>query len=879
MNCCATADLPICPCGQFVHPRTIANPPSLDAIAYRVGDYASFRHALLLSLPGEIELARWRPGAQGDLAVQMVEWWAYLADILTFYNERIAAQAYLRTADRPESVNRLIRLLGYRPRPGTGATGLVAALTTGVKPFTLPAGFQIQSKAGPGKTPQIFELDRDVTITPPIGTTGASGSTNVGSAPTAAQKQIGADNAVLLAGAASAIKKGDRVLLLPIANGSPGSVVASATAVTHEKDALGKPITRIALDADHTTLVTKVTDVTQFRILASSQSAQVWQYPAKDDSVIFAFSPFHTITFFGTIGTGGFGFRPTTLQVDLASVVRGLKTGDPIVFEGPDATLYPQFGNLTNSTEAIWFANPGGYDPTKPTVYTSADPAIGPDPTKAPPIPIPHTRITFGWAGAVNGPTDTMAARPGYLVRYGWKEVGPLIAATGATVGGPSGGGLTLQAAQGTPLGNLADPTVLVEDVNGNGAAGAVLGDNQVQIADPVPVLVPPLRILTNLLPVSRGKTVANEVLGNGNALIAGQDFVLQNAPVTYLQSADSTSGENYKSTVRVWVNQLEWAEVSSFYGQPPGAQVFLTREDDAGKTHIVFGDGDNGARLPTGVNNVTASYRYGSGAEVPAVGSLTVVLQPQPGLRAIRNPVAVGGGADPDAPDKVRKLAPRSVLTFGRAVSMDDFQTIAAQTPGVARAKAAVAFDALAQRPRVTVWVGDETGAVDAARAAIVGAADPNRLPRVVLARALVIRLSLTLMIDRRRDADMVQAAVRSALVDVDAGLFGVNTVGIGQAYYDSQIYASCLAVPGVTAVHSLQFEMARVPLELGVIRTVGLFKLFGSTVFPEPTTPNFIVVTVPRSTCCGQRHDPGEGAFFFLLDSHLSLAKEAAP
>ena len=66
----------------------------------------------------------------------MVEWWAYLADVLTFYNERIANQAYLGTADLPESVNRLIQLLGYRPRPAIGATGMVAALVDGPKPVT-----------------------------------------------------------------------------------------------------------------------------------------------------------------------------------------------------------------------------------------------------------------------------------------------------------------------------------------------------------------------------------------------------------------------------------------------------------------------------------------------------------------------------------------------------------------------------------------------------------------------------------------------------------------------------------------------------------------------------------------------------------------------
>ena len=60
----------------------------------------------------------------------MVEWWAYLADILTFYNERIANEAYLGTAQLPESVNHLVQLLGYRPQPALGRKGQLAALLT-----------------------------------------------------------------------------------------------------------------------------------------------------------------------------------------------------------------------------------------------------------------------------------------------------------------------------------------------------------------------------------------------------------------------------------------------------------------------------------------------------------------------------------------------------------------------------------------------------------------------------------------------------------------------------------------------------------------------------------------------------------------------------
>src|ERR1039458_10191191 len=108
---------------------------------------------------------------------------------------------------------------------------------------------------------------------------------------------------------------------------------------------------------------------------------------------------------------------------------------------------------------------------------------------------------------------------------------------------------------------------------------------------------------------------------------------------------------------------------MQSFYGQPPNAQVFVLREDDSGQTHVTFGDGVNGALLPTGTNNVTATYRYGAGAAAPSAETLTVIQTPQPGLQGVRNPLPPTGGNDPDSPALLTTLAPQSVLTFNRAV------------------------------------------------------------------------------------------------------------------------------------------------------------------------------------------------------------------
>jgi predicted phage baseplate assembly protein len=388
----------------------------------------------------------------------------------------------------------------------------------------------------------------------------------------------------------------------------------------------------------------------------------------------------------------------------------------------------------------------------------------------------------------------------------------------------------------------------LIEDANNVGirASGSTV-DSQLSLAgmpDPSLRLTPPLRALFDVLPVSRGKTAPREVLGSGDATIAGQEFVLGKSPLTYLQDENPASGEGYKSTLRVWVDGIEWREVAGFYNQPSDARIFVTREDDRAKTHVLFGDGENGARLPTGVSNVVASYRYGSGGEAPDAGTLTVILEPRPNLKAVRNPVAVGGGSDPDPPDRIRRYAPRSVLTFGRAVSGDDYETIAASAPGVVRARAYWAWNAQEQRGMVTVYVGDEQAAVDSAISALSQADDPNRPLVVHPATAVPIYLSLDLLIHPDREPKEVRARATAALVDSESGLFSANALRIGVPVYRSQIEAACL-VPGTVAMHGL------------IVRT----KHNGTWL--EET---------------GFRYLPGEGGFFKLDAANLSILVDGA-
>jgi hypothetical protein len=130
--------------------------PPLD---YRVGTFATFRQQMLESL---IEtLPGWRPPGAGtaDYATVLVELWAYVADVLTFYQERIANEAFLPTATGADSLRRLAELVRYRPLPGSAASTMLAFNLAKDTTVTIPARLRASSRAARGKPAVVFETD------------------------------------------------------------------------------------------------------------------------------------------------------------------------------------------------------------------------------------------------------------------------------------------------------------------------------------------------------------------------------------------------------------------------------------------------------------------------------------------------------------------------------------------------------------------------------------------------------------------------------------------------------------------------------------------------------------------------------------------------
>ena len=84
----------------------------------------------------------------------------------------------------------------------------------------------------------------------------------------------------------------------------------------------------------------------------------------------------------------------------------------------------------------------------------------------------------------------------------------------------------------------------------------------------------------------------------------------------------------------------------------------------------------------------MVADYREGSGLDgrVAAV-SLRTLLDLPVGLKSATNPSEATGGADPESIEQARENAPTTVRTFGRAVSLRDFEDLVRSSGEVAKA------------------------------------------------------------------------------------------------------------------------------------------------------------------------------------------------
>src|SRR6185436_14572541 len=173
---------PSCGCCEGtrkITPVSTANRPGLDQLTYRIGTHGEFFETMKARL-GNLVVVATGPDGQTfetfyplqdlttrqttDPAIALLDGWATVGDVLTFYQERITNEGYLRTATERRSTLELARLVGYKLRPGVAATVYLAYTLDDnqIEPVEIAAGARSQSVPNPGETAQSFETSESL---------------------------------------------------------------------------------------------------------------------------------------------------------------------------------------------------------------------------------------------------------------------------------------------------------------------------------------------------------------------------------------------------------------------------------------------------------------------------------------------------------------------------------------------------------------------------------------------------------------------------------------------------------------------------------------------------------------------------------------------
>ena len=815
-----------CECCDGVSASTpvgLFNRAGLSAINYRIGDYGQFKESLHAGLSSSAypTLAGLRTRDADDYTLGLLDAVACAADVLTFYQERVANESYLRTATERVSLQEMGKLIGYRLRPGVAAETWLAfaletprvapasmppepgAFVTGIpSALTLAVGMKVQSVPGPEEKPQTFETVEEITarpewnaIRPWLSVPGAPG--------------LGATE-MWVKGVANHLKVGDALVFV-------------------DADFLGHPTTNTQWDfrlidavevepaADRThlswrggllrvsaliePLIAPQVYVLRKRAAVFGNNAPLWRsmnqsfrtdyLEAADDPGEW---PDFTITTQVVGATGG--------QVDLDAVYSEVK---------PDGLV------LLTRIESDGGRTGGAVKTTGVVELKSA--RLAPK-TFASLFKITSTVDVSLAAFALSGKVTRIGVQGKNLdteflnfVRetsvYAQSE--PLTLAPYPILDAIEGGSLPLAV---SPEGYFAGRKLIVAGLRLDDATRLVHQATLVEV-QPNPngtvlTITPPLPtslrrdtvvVHANVALATHGET-ASQILGAGDASKTFQRFELKRLPLTY-RSATNETGTDSELSVRI--GDVEWTEKGTLFGSAPTERAYALCVDEQGKSWVVFGDGVRGTRLPSGVNNVRARYRQGLGQEGNVGEDKLTQLMTRPlGLKSVSNPVAAQGGTDAEPVGQARRTMPLGTRTLGRVVSLLDYEDFAMAFAGIAKAQAQVLQ--LAGGPTITITLAGSAGTplsdsspvLNNLWRALKANGDPHVNVLLLSYRAVSFRLGLKVKRDPAFELKPLLAAVEAAL----RAHFAFDARALGQAVMQSDVIAVAHSVPGVIAI-----------------------------------------------------------------------------
>ena len=307
--------------------------------------------------------------------------------------------------------------------------------------------------------------------------------------------------------------------------------------------------------------------------------------------------------------------------------------------------------------------------------------------------------------------------------------------------------------------------------------------------------------IYGNVVKATHGET-RKEVLGRGDGAKALQAFTLKQAPLTFV-SAPNPSGVD--STLKVFVNDVQWHEADALAGLSPTDRRFITKTDDDSKTTVLFGNGKEGARLPTGLENIKAEYRNGIGKPGNVKAEQISLLATKPlGAKAVINPLGASGGADREGRDQARKNAPLAVTALDRLVSVRDYEDFARTFAGIGKASAMALSDGHRRLVHLTIAGADDIPIDETSdlfrnlRQALQDFGDPAQAFQVAVREVMLLVISARVRILPDYQWESVVTRLRAALLDA----YGFERRGLGQDVLLSEVISVMQAVRGVAYV-----------------------------------------------------------------------------
>ncbi|WP_405578155.1 putative baseplate assembly protein [Streptomyces sp. NBC_01092] len=309
------------------------------------------------------------------------------------------------------------------------------------------------------------------------------------------------------------------------------------------------------------------------------------------------------------------------------------------------------------------------------------------------------------------------------------------------------------------------------------------------------------VRILGNVVEATHGES-REEAIGSGDSDRVNQTFALWQSPLTWLAD-DNPLGATPVLEIRV--DGIQWHEVDSLAGRGPGERVYITGSTADGRTTVTFGDGINGARLPSGHENIRARYRFGTGkAANVAADRVTQPLTRPLGVTQVTNPRPAKGGADADGPGLTRRTIPLAVSALDRLVSESDYEDFARSRAGIGRAAARELFDGRRRVLHVTVAgtddvpIDDDSDTLRALRGALTEYGDLNLPVRVDVRELVLLLIAAKVKVAPDHAWEFVEPRLRQALL----GRLGYEGRELGRPTRLSDVLATAHSVPGVDYV-----------------------------------------------------------------------------